>query len=57
MQCSFIHPYAYSILILLFTIITADVFILLLLWGPRLTTRDSRYAYSPRSQEDHHEST
>jgi hypothetical protein len=31
MQCPFIHPYAYSILILLFTIITADVFILLLL--------------------------
>jgi hypothetical protein len=27
------------------------------LWGPRLTTRDSRYAYNPRSQEDHREST
>jgi hypothetical protein len=31
MQRPFIHPYAYSILILLFTIITAAVFILLLL--------------------------
>jgi hypothetical protein len=31
MQRPFIHPYAYSILIMLFTIITADVFILLLL--------------------------
>jgi hypothetical protein len=27
------------------------------LWGPRLTTRDSRYAYNSRSQEDRHEST
>jgi hypothetical protein len=31
MKCPFIHPYAYSILIQLFTIITATVFILLLL--------------------------
>jgi hypothetical protein len=27
------------------------------LWGPRLTTRDSRYAYNSRSQEDRREST
>jgi hypothetical protein len=31
MQCPFIHPYAYSITILLFTIVTTVVFILLLL--------------------------
>jgi hypothetical protein len=31
MQCPFIHPYAYSIIILLFTIVTTIVFILLLL--------------------------
>jgi hypothetical protein len=31
MQRPFIHPYAYSIVILLFTIVTATVFILLLL--------------------------
>jgi hypothetical protein len=31
MQCPFIHPYAYNILILLFTIITIAIFILLLL--------------------------
>jgi succinate dehydrogenase/fumarate reductase cytochrome b subunit len=31
MQCPFIHPYAYSITILLFIIVTAIVFILLLL--------------------------
>jgi hypothetical protein len=27
------------------------------LWGPRLTSWDSRYAYNSRSQEDHREST
>jgi hypothetical protein len=31
MQRPFIHPYAYSIIIMLFTIVTAAVFILLLL--------------------------
>jgi hypothetical protein len=27
------------------------------MWGPRLTTRDSRYVYNSRSQEDRSEST